>query len=134
MKATVLKPTVVTITHVAIRVPVNYGEEDIPYDFPLRNIGVWEAIVNIDTGEILGWPTGRPEKMHMKVNDGGSYRLLSLFNGFRWVTEAEIKCDYVPHGVVPGEYGDYIIFDINRDGIITNWPKAPDVSAFFKQV
>ena len=39
--------------------------------------------------------------------------------------------DYVPNAVIPGEWGDYIDLQIAADGTITNWPKKPDVSAFF---
>jgi len=115
----------IEIQVILIEVPVNYGEEDIPNNFPMRFGNKWRATVEIDTGKILDWP---PEetgefKMHMKVCDSGVY---SLF-------DTEGKCvadrsDYVPHGVVPGEYGDYIELNI-KDGAITNWPKNPDVSA-----
>ena len=45
---------------------------------------------------------------------------------------ADIVQDYVPHGVVPGEYGDYVILKIDK-GRIVNWPAKPDVSEFFNQ-
>ena len=44
---------------------------------------------------------------------------------------SHIIIDVPAHGVVPGEDGDYIILKIAADGTITNWPKKPDVSAFF---
>lgn len=28
-------------------------------------------------------------------------------------------------------YGDYVELEIDENGIITNWPKRPDISAFF---
>ncbi len=55
----------------------------------------------------------------MKVCDEGVYTLLS--DG----KEVATRDGYVPHGVVPGEYGDYVILNIASDGKITNWP-APD--------
>lgn len=46
---------------------------------------------------------------------------------------ATLENEYVPNGIVPGEYGDYIDLKINADGIITNWPKNPDCSKFFPE-
>lgn len=126
MKAEVYVKQEVEITTVVIAVPIRYGEEDMSNDFPLRVGDIWKAAVDIDTGKIYGWPDGRAEKVFMKVTDGGNYDLLN--DGVRI---ASIDRDYVPHGVVPGEYGDYIDLDINESGVITNWPKYPDVSEFF---
>lgn len=129
MKTKVLQLVEVNVTHIKIHVPVCYEEEDIPNDFPLRKGDVWEAKVNIDTGAIEGWPTD--PKWHnavinnMKVCDEGTYILLDGEN-----VVAAIEQNYIPNGVVPGEYGDYISLRI-VDGVITNWPKNPDVSAFF---
>ena len=48
--------------------------------------------------------------------------------------EAELDREYVPHGIVPGQYGDYISLKIHGGrGIITNWPKKPDISEFFPE-
>jgi hypothetical protein len=43
-----------------------------------------------------------------------------------------IEQNYVPHGLIPGEYGDYVSLKINEQGIITNWPKHPDIREFIK--
>ena len=32
--------------------------------------------------------------------------------------------------MIPGDSGDYIILSIAPDGIITNWPKCPDIEQF----
>ena len=128
MKFTVTKPFEVEITHVLIDVPVNYGTEEMPADFPLRWGDRWTAKVEIETGRILGWPaTNAGAELHLTVKDTGSYSLL-LPDGSAL---AEIKEDYVPNRVVPGSYGDVIHLQISPEGIITNWPKHPDVSAFF---
>lgn len=129
MKATIPTTKEVEITHILITVPVRYGEEDIPYDFPMRLDDTWSAKVCIDSGLILGWPVGTSGEMQMKVCDGGIYSLLDA-SGHEL---AKIDCDYVPHGVIPGEYGDYIHLIIDESGRITNWPKAPDVSRFFRK-
>lgn len=109
MKATILAKQDIEIAGVGIKVPVRYEEEDIPNDFPLRTGKKWEAFVHIDTGQIRDWPQGKSGRLQMKVCDEGSYYLYDRKGS--WV--AAIKDDYVPHGV------------------ITNWPKHPDVSAFF---
>ena len=66
MKVTIQVPKEIEVTHILIDVPVEYGDEDIPYDFPLRvklpqthprlTADRWVADVNIDTGKIAGWP------------------------------------------------------------------------------
>lgn len=134
MKYTILKPTDITVTHVKLRLPVRYEEEDIPNDFPRRFGEVWDAMVNIDTGEIQDWPSDpRFEKcvLQMKVCDEGVYTLYSYF-GDHWDEVAKLDQGYVPHGVVPGEYGDYVHLDIQH-GKIVNWPKKPNLKAFFNQ-
>lgn len=131
MKITVLRPTEITITHIKLTLPVRYGEQDIPKDFPLRSGDVWQAMVNIDTGVIDNWPIGESGVLEMKVCDEGTYMLYTYF-GDHWDAVAKIKQDYVPHGVVPGRYGDYVRLEIDASGCITNWPKKPDVSSFFQ--
>lgn len=128
MKATVTLQKEVDIVLVGIEVAVRYGDEDMPYDFPFRKGEMWEVVVDMDSGKILDWPEGVEHELHMKVCDCGIYRLM---DADRRVI-GSIEQNYVPHGVVPGDYGDYIILDIKGDGTIANWPKSPDVSAFFQ--
>lgn len=127
MKTTVNRPVEIEITHVRIEVAVRYDDEDIPYDFPLRDGDMWRGTVNIDTGEIKDWPIGASGRLSMKVCDEGSYYLL----GPTGEVVGKRENNYVPHGVVPGEYGDYIKLEINDRGIITNWPVRINVGAFF---
>jgi len=129
MKA--LIPTIqeVEITHVLVTLPVRYEEEDIPNDFPLRQGKKWEAKIEIDTGKILGWPEGQAGEIeYMKVCDEGSYALLDASGN----VVLSIEQNYVPHGVIPGKYGDYVTLKINEHGVITNWPKRPDICEFLK--
>jgi phosphoribosylformylglycinamidine (FGAM) synthase PurS component len=65
----------------------------------------------------------------MKVRDRGSYTLLDP----QMQTIAKIEQDYVPHGVIPGSYGDYIELDIDANGKIRNWPKSFDLHEFFRE-
>jgi hypothetical protein len=102
----------------------------MPTDFPglsddKKN---WHAVVDIDTGFISGWPLGNARKMHVKVCDAGLYTLYDADGN----SIARID-GYVPHGVVPGSYGDYVELTIDESGKITNWPKCPDISEFFSE-
>lgn len=129
MKTTTPTTKEVTIDRIKITLPVNYGEEDIPNDFPMRKDDIWEATVEMDTGMILDWPTQtEPKELFMKVTDGGSYALIDDAGK----VVASIEEDYVPNGVVPGEDGDYVHLEITADGVISNWPKRPNLGAFFR--
>lgn len=127
MKFTVTRPVEIDIRYVSINVAVRYEDEDIPYDFPLRVGDAWKAIVDIDTGIIHDWPVGQVGELSMKVCDDGTYQLLDE----NMMLIAFIEEDYVPHGVVPGQYGDYIELTIDATGRITNWPKKVRVDEFF---
>lgn len=127
MKTKIKVEQEIEIHAVHVTLPVRYEEEDIPNDFPFRAGDLWETVIEIDTGKVIGWPVGKSGHLHMKVCDEGSYWLLRRDGS----CVAKITQDYVPHGVIPGEYGDYVDLKINAEGIITNWPKKPDVAAFF---
>lgn len=112
------------IATVKIELPVQYGDEDMPSNFPHRYKDLWCVAINADTGQIRNWPAGVEHKLHMKVTDGGTYTLLDDDGA----EISHIEQDYVPHGVIPGDYGDYVILDIGPDGVIRNWPKKFDLS------
>lgn len=128
MKFTIKRPVETEITHVRVILPVRYGEEDIPNDFPMRIRDVWEATINVDTGQIEQWPIGKSGHLGMKVCDEGTYILECRGTE---IVGGRIEHEYVPHGLIPGEYGDYVDFQIDENGNITNWPKKPDVRKFF---
>lgn len=131
MKAKVLIETVVDVAFIRVKLPVRYGEEDIPNTFPLRTGNTWESTIDVDTGKIVGWPEGNSQlSLYMKVCDEGVYELVNR-NG---ETIAKLEGEYVPHCIVPGEYGDYVDLSIAPDGTILNWPKHPTVGQFFKEV
>ena len=133
MKATVKTEKEVEIKTVLIDIAPRYigdsDDDDMPTDFPLLNDvkDAWIVRVDIDNGVIENWPEGDARKMHVKVCDAGTYRLLDVDGN----EVAAIVNNYVPHGVVPGSYGDYVELTIDETGKITNWPKSPDVSEFF---
>ena len=118
----------IDVKYLGIRLPVRYGDEDIPYDAPMRNGDVWYATIDIDAGKIVNWPQGKTLDMHMKVCDEGTYDLLNDQHNL----VASIH-DYVPHSLVPGEpgeYGDYVYLNIDATGKITNWYTMPNLSDF----
>lgn len=102
---------------ITIELPVRYGDEDIAFDFPLRDGDVWSATIDIDSGNIKDWTAGEPGNFSMKVCDEGTYTIYDA----DMVTLAQIINDYVPHGLVPGEYGDYVNLIIDEHGHIENW-------------
>lgn len=117
----------IDVAYVTIDLPVDYGDEDMPIDFPCRNGDRWNVTVDMATGQIRDWPSDVDFDLFMKVGDDGCYTLYS-------VDGTAIACidGYVPHGVIPGENGDYVNLEIGNGGRITNWPKKPDVSKFFE--
>ncbi len=102
-------------------------DDDMKPDTPMLNGEQWTAKVDVDTGEIAHWPKGTKCEFYIKVCDAGTYTLYDD----KAEQVAEIQ-GYVPNGIVPGEYGDYINLKIDENGFITNWPKTPDLSEFFE--
>lgn len=127
IKIEVTEEREIDVSFVGISVHVRYDEEQIPNDFPLRKNDMWNATIEANTGRILNWPEHPACQLHLKVVDEGKYHLLDSVGE----KIATLEDAYVPHGVIPGEYGDYIILDISEKGIITNWPAQIDVKAFF---
>lgn len=117
MKITIKKPVEIDIAFVRCDLPVRYEEEDMPNNYPLRSGDVWNIVINADTGQILDWPKGTtPRGLFMKVCDEGCYYLVDRLGNTIWSREQ----NYVP-SFIPGEYGDYIKFEIDSDGVIANW-------------
>ena len=127
MKFTVVKPVEIDVERVILSLPVRYGDEQMPFDFPGRDGDNWTCVVMIGSGQILDWPEGVEAKVHLKVVDEGSYALYSP----EMECLAQLSNEYVPE-LIPGSYGDYVELDISGDGVITNWPENPDITAFFE--
>lgn len=123
----------VDVGAVVLQLPVRYGTEDMGNDFPGRCGDVWWALIDLrddGTAYLRYWPEKRGRcELQMKVTDGGIYKLLGP--GPDGVFIACLAYEYVPHGVVPGRYGDYVHLDIQPDGRIANWPRQMDIQAFF---
>ena len=74
--------------------------------------------VEVATGRVVDWPNDLPPKnINLKVSDGGVYVLRDAAGN----EVARIDPGYVPHSLVPGEYGDYVDLSIEQ-GVITDWP------------
>ena len=119
----------VDVKYLGINLPVRYGDEDIPYDAPMRSGDVWDAYIDIDQGTVRNWPQGKTLDMYMKVVDSGFYSLHTADG-------EQVAClegEYVPHGLVPGEWGDYVHLKIDENGKITNWPAKPHLEDFQKE-
>jgi len=86
---------------------------------PCKEGDLWKPIIDIDEGKIINWAQGTTAKIHYKVCDNGSYYLKDADKNIIKSVEQE----YVPNCLCPDEngYGDYIIMDVDKDGLIDNW-------------
>lgn len=90
---------------------------------PCRDGDSWRLAIDLETGKIIRWEIGKEADIHYKVYDAGSYALLDDAG------DIIIKKDgYVPDMLCPKEegYGDYIIMDVDKNGIIKNWKPSLD--------
>lgn len=119
MKFTMAKPTEIEFDSIRVVAEMRYPDEDAPdgmfgLDGETLDITI-EVSDDGKTARIKGW-TGPAIGLHTKVCDCCSTYLMC--RGFHVV---EREDDYVP-GFMPGDhYGDYLILDIDADGVITNW-------------
>lgn len=96
------------------------GVEDINGDMPCRKGDGWCPIIDLKNGKIINWTQGIEANIHYKVCDSGFYWILNEEKQ----RIAKWKDFYVPNNILctkSNGYGDYIIFDIESDGKITNW-------------
>lgn len=101
------------------------GVEDVEGTLlPCISGNLWKPLIDIDAGIIVNWEAGKTAKTHFKVCDAGSYYLLDKNNE----VVLSIEDDYVPNKLIPGQYGDYIVMDIDETGKIANW--KPNLSDF----
>lgn len=92
---------------------------------PLRSGEDWKITIDLETGKIQSWPNGITAKTHYKVCDAGVYSLLDVDGNV-----VAKKVGYVPRMLCPKEngYGDYVIMEIDGDGVIDGF--KPDLSYF----
>lgn len=121
----ITKTELVNIKTLSMQVGVRFWEDGTPEDMPFRDGDCWCPDIDIDSGTIIDWPHGVEADVYYKVCDSGCYQLL---DGDDYLV-SELVNEYVPHGCVPGEYGDYVIMQIDGDGKILNW-KRPSFHEF----
>jgi hypothetical protein len=121
MKITVIRPVEIDVAFIEMTLPIRYGEEDMPNDFPLRTGDVWQAVVDISTGIIIGWPIGTTGEFNLKVDDDGVYLLIDADGN-----EIARREDYVPD-VISRDFANNVHLIIDANGVITNWPKEKDI-------
>ena len=80
----------------------------------------WRPLIDIETGKIVNLKKGTSANVHYKVCDDfaceildGNKEVIASYDG------------YVPKIMCPADegYGDYIIMNIDEDGIIQGWRK-----------
>ena len=97
------------------------GFEDVEGNLiPCKENKNWCPIIDVDLGIIDNWIIGNYAKIHYKVCDGFMCNFIDNNNGFIHFYEG-----YVPDFMCPNRDGDgdYIIMNINNDGVIENWDK-----------
>jgi len=112
-----LLKTLVNIKTLEINVPVNYGDEDIPHNFPGRRGKMLNLVIDLEFNQILNYKWHEPFDLYMKVVDGGIYTIKGDVVGGQPFSET-LENDYVPRFL--GDYGDYISLHINEKGFLKN--------------
>jgi len=85
---------------------------------PLRKDDRWCAIIDLETGDVLGWPAGTEARIDYKVCDAGEYYLEDK-DGNR----VRYRGDYVPRFL---GNGDYLRLNIGLNGHVQGW-RYPDL-------
>jgi hypothetical protein len=123
MKIEITIPHTVDVQFLHVSAGVRYWEDAYVNDvkdeagdlIPCRNRDKWEPIIELSTGKILNWEQGKKADIHYKICDDGTYTLKGevtiIYGG------------YVPTMMSPFKSGsgDYIIMQVNEDGIIDKW-------------
>ena len=138
MKATILKPVDVNITHLKARIGVRYWEDSLVNGvedtdgklIPLRDGEYWCITIDIDTGIIQDWKIGTTANVHYKCCDDGDYSLIADDG-----CVVEYPKYYVPKilDLTEEGFGDYVIMDIDENGKIANWDNNPNIDDFFPE-
>lgn len=79
----------------------------------------WQPVIDLENGCIVDWPNGTIAHIHYKVCDDGTYTLLDKDNSVIFSVDS-----YVPDCI--GEFGDYIVMDIDEDGNIEDFNFTAD--------
>lgn len=131
MKAEIKIKKEVTLTTIEVRAGVRYwedsyinGESDTENgdNIPCKDGVYWCPVIDIETGVITNWEKGKTAEVHYKVVDCCSWMINSENDG----CVSMVEDDYVPSILCPEEpgYGDYIIMNIDENGIIYKWDNS----------
>jgi hypothetical protein len=95
---------------------------------PCKSGDRWQPEIELETGKILNWESGKIADIHYKVCDDGKYSLKNEKNEIIYSQES-----YVPDflAIEDAGYGDYIIMEVDANGFIKNWDKNIDFETFF---
>lgn len=99
-------------------------QEDNPtIPFSDKETRYWRIRIDVDNGHIENWPEGVTAEVYYKVCDEGVYTLLD--EDENEIVRSE---SYVPgcFGITNSGYGDYMFFNIDRNGYIENWSFCED--------
>jgi hypothetical protein len=106
----------------SVRVVAQVRAEDVAKDMPgyLSARETLDLTIDLQTGQIVDWPVhhNKEYNLYAKVVVDGAYYLLQCGRVI-----AQRMNDYVPSFFPGVHYGDYLIFNINKSGVITNWRK-----------
>jgi hypothetical protein len=130
MKAIVKIKKEVTLTTMEVVAEVRYwedtevnGAEDAESgdNIPCKEGNLWCPVIDIETGTITNWEKGKTADVHYKVCDCCSWTIKSDEG-----CVSNVEGDYVPEILYPKGhgYGDYIIMDIDENGVIRDWDKS----------
>lgn len=94
---------------------------------PFSDGDCWRPIIELETGIVKGWPIGTKADIHYKVCDGFNFE---VYKDGKLI--AGQQDDYVPSFMCPAEegYGDYIIMQIDENGVIQDWNKEIDLRPY----
>lgn len=132
MKITITEPREVEVKQLQVKANVRYFEDglvngkedsnDSP-TMPCVEGDLWKPLIDIETGQILNWRQGVTASIHYKVCDQCSWELKDESGK----VVLSMEDDYVPETLYPKEngYGDYIIMDIDENGVIADWDFDP---------
>ena len=85
---------------------------------PCRDGEYWKPLIELETGKIINWDAGTTAKVHYKSCDDNLFIALDA-------DKKEVKKinSYVINMMCPFAegFGDYVIMNINEDGIIENF-------------
>lgn len=130
MKAEIKIKKEVVLTTIEVKAEVRHWEDTqvngVPDtengdNVPCKDGDYWCPVIDIESGAITNWKKGKTAEIHYKVVDCCSWKIMSENDG----CVSKVDDDYVPSILCPKEpgYGDYIIMDIDKDGVIQKWDK-----------